>query len=267
MKPFAVTRAWVRQRLQDAAARWGILALSAASRFYEVEGRGAGEDEEPGQDRCKIYQHYGYRSRPKARSEVITVPCQATGSARVIIATETPGTGPEDQAEGEVELYSSFGQRVRLRASGRLSLETSHGSLIEAREDGTVVLTDAAGGTATLSGDLLTVNDRVKAVHFEGGGQTPSAVVLPAQGATATMTGHDAGFTMILSTPGNPVSGLVVTITFARPYLAVPHVAIAPLSAMTWWKDISLQVTDSDIKLSSTTPPSGGGTISFVVMG
>lgn len=219
---------WIVCEIQDAALRVARLARSDAGRFYEVEGRAGAEDEPSYEDRAQFLQHYGFRSRPAADSLVATLCHMGASSQRVIVADETPGAGPSDQEEGEVELYSTFGQRIRLRTSGRLTLETSHGSRAELREDGSVVITDAAGGQVRLADKRLTAAEDVACSHDLGTGVTPTALQLLPQVVVTGTAGTDRLFEVSFNVVNNPVPPApCLQVTFARSYGAAPLAVMA----------------------------------------
>ena len=82
-----ITKEWIAQKIMNAAARVSLLARSNG-RWFEVEGRGQSVGEPSYEDTVSHYQHYGFRSRPRKRAELITVPLMGAESQRVAVASE-----------------------------------------------------------------------------------------------------------------------------------------------------------------------------------
>ena len=249
-------KSWVQQQIANLGARWARVAASSAVRVYELEGRAGGEgeegaDEEPYQDAAVMYQHYGFRSRPGAQSEVISVACGGT-SQRTIIASEVPGTGPLDQEDGEVEIYSQHGQRIRLMV------------------DGSVVISDSSGGTATLAAGRLTVSQDVAREHDLGTGATPSCVAAPpllalANASTAILTGTDRLCRVTLTVAGAnpaPAGTALFVATFARAYTSGAMALVAQESGD---KKYTYSVSNSTVTVTAGETIATGTTLVFVV--
>lgn len=116
-------RAYIKELVNNALAkclRFGRITRSDPGGFAQMAGRVAGRA-----DPIQIKQHYGFRSRPKVGSEVYGMAVAGGAANMVSVATETPGTGPGNQEEGDVELYSEHGQRVILSSDGGLYLNGS----------------------------------------------------------------------------------------------------------------------------------------------
>ena len=267
-------KSWVLQQIANLGARWARIAASSAVRVYELEGRAGGEgeegaDEEPYQDAAVMYQHYGFRSRPGAQSEVISVACGGT-SQRAVIASETPGTGPTDQEDGEVELYAQTGQRIRLRADGSLHLSVTGGAVADLRADGSVVLTDSSGGTATLANGRLTVAQDVARDHDLGAGDPPACVAAPpllalANASTATATGTDRLCRVTLTVAGAnpaPAGTALFVVTFARAYSSG---AMGQVTQESGDKKYAYSVNNSTVTVTAGETIAVGTTLVFVV--
>jgi len=265
---------WVRQQIANMGARWARVAASSAVRLYELEGRagGSGEegaDEEPYQDAAVIYQHYGFRSRPGPQSEVISVACGGT-SQRAVIASETPGTGPTDQEDGEVELYAQTGQRIRLRADGSLHLSVTGGAVVQLLADGSVVLTDSSGGTATLANGRLTVSQDVARDHDLGTGSAPAcAAAAPllslANASTTAITGTDRLCRVTLTVAGAnpaPAGTALFVVTFARAYSSG---AMGQVTQESGDKKYTYSVNNSTVTVTAGETIATGTTLVFVV--
>lgn len=265
---------WVLQQISNLGARWARVAASSAVRVYELEGRAGGEgeegaDEEPYQDAAVIYQHYGFRSRPGPQSEIISVACGGT-TQRVVIASETPGTGPTDQEDGEVELYAQTGQRIRLRADGSLHLSVTGGAVVQLLANGSVVLTDNAGGTATLAAGRLTVARDVARDHDLGAGSAPAcaptaALLAVAEASTTAITGTDRLCRITLTVAGaNPAtSGMALfDVTFARAYSSG---AMAQVTQESGDKKYTYSVSNSKVTVTAGETIAVGTTLVFVI--
>lgn len=113
-------RAYIKELVNNALAkclRFGRITRSDPAGFAQMDGRVAGRA-----DPIRIKQHYGFRSRPKVGSEVYGMAVAGGAANMVSVATETPGTGPDNQDEGDVEVYSEHGQRIILSSDGGLYL-------------------------------------------------------------------------------------------------------------------------------------------------
>ncbi len=111
-------RDYVTGRLAAAGARVRTIAV-AGRRLVELAGDAGAESD---QRQALYLQHYGFRSHPPQGSEAVSVPVLGNARQPVVVATECPGTGPRDQAEGETEIYSRGGARVQCRANGDVQL-------------------------------------------------------------------------------------------------------------------------------------------------
>lgn len=109
-------RASVRSFVRTYCARFVQLLpinLSSANRYDGVDGQESDGDEPEPQRTIERMQHYGFRSRPRATSRAVVLQVNGGAGNNVSVAEETPGTGPTDQKDGEVEVYSEYGQRIR----------------------------------------------------------------------------------------------------------------------------------------------------------
>lgn len=119
-------RAWLRDYLRTYLSRVVQLldlTRSSANGYDGVGGQQAAGDEPEVERTVYRMQHYGLRSRPRPTSQCVVLPVNCGAGNNVCIATETPGTGPQNQADDDVELYSAHGQRVQLNADKRLQLD------------------------------------------------------------------------------------------------------------------------------------------------
>jgi phage gp45-like len=115
-----------RQLLLDFAA--GLIRLSkvvstSPDGYDQAEGRQHDPSEPETQGTTRRMQHYGLRSRAPAGSDQLLLAPGGASNQKICIATETPGLGPTDQVEGEVELYAKPGQRVRLDKDGNVRID------------------------------------------------------------------------------------------------------------------------------------------------
>ncbi len=229
---WATLRDWVKQWAAR-LVRYGILAQTDSSGFDQLEGT-LGEPGEPSfQHPIRRFQHYGFRSRPRVGAELICVAPRGGTSNRVSIASEVPGQGPSDQDEGEVELYSEFGQRIRLSNAGRLIILTKAGNQIELREDGSLGIKDSFGGEINFANTVFSVDQTVESQHFQGKGAAPIAVPGPGLGGgIASALGSDAGFhlsfTVFMSKPGP-----LATVLFSKAYSSPPHIGVCAIDSPT----------------------------------
>jgi phage gp45-like len=136
----------IRDQIRQYVARvvrWAVSAQSPKDGYLWVEGREEDSSEPLYQEYWRFMQQYGLRSRPRAGSEIAGVSIAGEGNLRIAVATETPGEGPTDQEDGEVELYAQFGQRFILDKDGQIRI-TAKGATILIDTDGNVKV-DAAG--------------------------------------------------------------------------------------------------------------------------
>lgn len=205
---------WVKQ-WTTRFVRYGLLAQTEATGFDQMEGTQGSPDDPPFQHPVRRFQHYGFRSRPRVGAELICVAPRGGASNRVSVASEVPGAGPQAQEEGEVELYSEFGQRIILA------------------KDGTITLQEPQGGKATLAQKTLSVEQTVEAQHFQGKGLPPTAMPGPGLGGgTVALQGTDAGFALTLVV-AKTAPGSLVTVAFASAYQRPPVLGLCMLDSIT----------------------------------
>lgn len=149
-------REFVRQYVAR-LVRWGIMSESPSKGFVRMQGREHDADEPEDQEVMRFLQHYGLRSRPRAGSEMAAVSVLGATNNRVCVATETPGTGPTDQEDGEVELYSQFGQRVTLDKDGQITI-TAKNATVLIDSAGNVTIDPASGKDLVLAGGSAKVS-------------------------------------------------------------------------------------------------------------
>lgn len=116
-------RAWLRDYLRTYLSRVvQLLPLtrSSATGFDGVSGQEAAGDEPEVERTVVRMQQYGFRSRPRPTSQCVVLPVNCGAGNNLCIATETPGTGPQNQTDDDVELYSAHGQRIQLNADQHL---------------------------------------------------------------------------------------------------------------------------------------------------
>lgn len=195
---------WVKQWTAR-LVRYGILAHTESTGFDQLEGA-QGDGVNPSyQQPARRFQHYGFRSRPRVGAEIICVAPRGGTSNRVSIASEVSGQGPQDQEEGEVEVYSQFGQRLRLIS------------------DGSFILKESSGGQIVFAQKVWSVDSTVESRHFQGKGAAPTAIPGPGLGGgAAIVSGTDAGFTLNLVVM-KPGPGPLATVLFANAYPVPPR--------------------------------------------
>lgn len=251
-------------------ARRAILAVTSATGDDFAEGYQAAPSDPQGQSGARKFQHYGFRSRPPARSEIIALALHGKTSNRVYVASEASGAGPEDQEDGEVEIYSQAGQRIRLRQDGSLLLQVASGAQAQLRADGSVLLVDSSGGLAQLKAGLLTVDSDIARRHDLGTGATPVCVPAPAllalaNASTALAAGTDRLFRVTLVVAGaNPaVAGTALFIaTFASGYASG---AMALVALESGDKKFSYSVTNAGVTVTAGETIAPGSTLVFVL--
>lgn len=263
--------------------RKSFLAQSSEDGFEFHEGYQNDAQEPDPQYGLVRFQHYGFRSRPPVRSEIVALSINGGKNNRVYIASEAPGQGPTQQKEGEVELYSQFGQRIRMDKFGTLTAEVSAGAKVTLSNntvrvhndlvvdnDATVQHNLSVGNDAYVGNDAtvsreLTVGLNIETGHYLG------RTLAPPQGSPASVlsvAGTDAGFTVTISAT-MPIAGPLGTITFTRPYNQPPHIGttyhtpalLAPSVNLAW------TVTPGAIVLAVAMLPVGTYKFSVVVIG
>ena len=131
--------------------RWGVVAMPPDKGFVRMEGRDVDSHEPLYQEVLRFLQHYGLRSKPKAGSELCAVSIGGAGNNRICIASDTPGTGPDSQEDGEVELYAEFGQRVILDKDGQITITAKNGRVL-IDKDGKISVDSASGQDIVFNG-------------------------------------------------------------------------------------------------------------------
>ncbi len=119
-------RRWLRLYLESYCARFvQILDLtrSSATGFYGIGGHAVDGDEPESERTAERIQQYGFRSRPRPSSRVVALAINGGAGNNVIVATDTPGTGPQSQADGDVELFSEHGQRLQMNSDKHLRID------------------------------------------------------------------------------------------------------------------------------------------------
>ena len=217
-------RDYVAARIAAATAR--VRSIAKSGRPVELVGHATGAGDDPYQDQALMLQHYGFSSRPRPGSEVVALAVAGYSSQLVAVASETPGQGPTDQVDGEVELYSQHGQRVQLQADGGVRIQAASGAVAWLKADGSVQVSSGnGGGVATLSGARWTVQDEAAAQRYYVTGTPPIAAGVP--GVTATVTaGADGCFSLTLIAAAI-TAGTVATITYTAPWSSPPLVSIS----------------------------------------
>lgn len=161
----AAVKDWVRQYTAR-HIKWAVLAVSSIDGYEEIEGEEQGS-ENAYQLPARRFQHYGYRSRPPVGSEMICVAPAGGESQRVSIASEKSGQGPDSQEEGEVEVYSKFGQRVTLDKDGAITITGK--ATVKIDQNGKVTIDAAAGQDVQVNGGTLRVARETDPVDPSGG--------------------------------------------------------------------------------------------------
>ena len=218
-------KAWVTSRIQAAGAAIRVLAKSG--RPVELAGRAGAADEPDYQDQALLMQQYGFRSRPGAGSELLTLGHLGSPTQRVAVASETPGQGPTDQVDGEVEIYSQHGQRVQLQEDGGVRIQAGSGAVVWLRADGKVQISSGGGGVATLDGARLTVQDDLASHHNYVTGAPPIVGALIGGVVAVVTRGADAAFVLTLAVAPNPLAGDICLVTYSSSWGTAPLVSIS----------------------------------------
>lgn len=149
-------REYIRQYVAR-LVRWGVMSESPSKGFVRMQGREHDAEEPDDQEVMRFLQQYGLRSRPRPGSEMAAVSVLGASNNRVCVATETPGTGPDSQEDGEVELYAQFGQRVILDKDGQITI-TAKGATVRIDTNGNITIDPAGGKDLVLAGGSATVS-------------------------------------------------------------------------------------------------------------
>lgn len=247
---------YIREHVEQVVfriARRAILSMISPTGDDQAENYQTAPTDPQGQVAARKFQHYGFRSAPPVRSEIIALSLGAKISNRVYVASEAPGVGPQAQTEGEVEVYTKFGHRIALQ------------------QDGSVLIEAASGGTMTLHENRLTVSQDIARDHDLGVGGTPVCVPDPAllalaNASTAFITGTDRMFRVTLIVAGaNPATAgtALFDVTFARAYT---NGAMGVVSLESGDKKFSYAVTNSTVKITSGDTVAPGTTLVFDVV-
>ena len=219
-------KAWVTSRIQAAGAAIRVIAKSG--RPVELAGRAGASDEPDYQDQALLMQHYGFRSRPGPGTELLTLGHLGSPTQRVAVASETPGQGPTDQVDGEVEVYSQHGQRVQLQADGGVRIQSGSGAVVWLKADGKIQLSSGNGsGVATLDGSRWVVQDDIASNHNLVTGPPPIVGALVGGVVPVVTRGADAAFVLTLTVAPNPLAGDICLVTYSRSWGSAPLVSIS----------------------------------------
>lgn len=254
---------WVEGKIRAAAAR--VRVITKSGRPAELAGYAGAAGEESYQDPALLMQQYGFRSRPGPGSEAATLKVMGEKTQALIVATEAPGVGPNDQEDWEVEIYAKTGQRIRLRADGSMSLSVEGGAQAQLLPSGSVVLTDGSGGTATLAAGRLTASTELAAQHYYGTGSQPTATVISTNVTTAVVSaGTDSCCVLLLTVGPNPSVGPLCIVTYAAAWPTTP-IAYAVQNGSA--EKISISSTPTGMTLSCPSLPVGSYELTLVSIG
>ena len=267
MIPQWLTR-FVEGKIRAAAAR--VRVITKSGRPVELAGYAGAAGEESYQDPALLMQQYGFRSRPGPGSEAATLKVMGEKTQALFVATEAPGVGPNDQADWEVEVYAKTGQRIRLMADGSLRLSATGGAVAQLLTNGSVVLTDGSGGTATLAAGRLTLSQDVARDHDLGTGNAPAcAAAAPllslANASTTAITGTDRLCRVTLTVAGAnpaPAGTALFVVTFARAYSSG---AMGQVTQESGGKKYTYSVSNSAVTVTADETIAVGTTLVFVV--
>lgn len=110
---------------------------------------------------CEVMQHYGFRSRVPVGSEGVAIAIGGRSHHMIVIATEKRDTVRDDLQEGEVVIYSKFGQAITLGTDGNVHIKSNNGaSTVEIKANGEVLLNGEGPGVARI-GDTILIDGNV----------------------------------------------------------------------------------------------------------
>lgn len=130
-------------------------------------------------------------------------------------------------------------------------------------------------GTGTFGSEITAPSLRVTTLRVEGdiiipfhidaGGSLPSKSDGNAlgSGGTTSLSGTDTAGTLTVNIGGGPTSGCFATITFAKPFSGVPHIAISPVGSAAG--GLNLYVTRTTTQLSICSSNVATASTSFAV--
>jgi cytoskeletal protein CcmA (bactofilin family) len=130
-------------------------------------------------------------------------------------------------------------------------------------------------GTGSFSGDLtapqITTNnlqlngDLILTHHITAGGPTPGRSTGPAlgSGGTATVGGSDTSGSITINTGSSPVAGCFITVNFATPFNATPHVLVTPVGSAAGGLSYYVNRTTTQFSVCDATPPPAGSSFGF----
>ena len=180
-----------------------------------------------------------------------------------LVASETPGQGPTDQVDGEVEIYSQHGQRVQLQEDGGVRIQAGSGAVVWLRADGKVQISSGGGGVATLDGARLTVQDDIASHHNFLTGAPPIVGALVGGVVPVITAGADGCFVLTLTVAPNPLAGDICLVTYSSSWGSAPLVSISgggptPFTA---------SATSTSVKISCAALPVGVYTLTITSVG
>ena len=125
--------------------------------------------------------------------------------------------------------------------------------------NGPVSATQITATTLQLNGDLILTH------HITAGGVTPSRTNGNnlGNGGTASISGSDTTGSITVNTGSNPGAGCFITVTFASPYNATPHVIVTPIGSGAAGIGYYVNRTTTNFTVCSTIAPGAGQTFGF----
>ncbi len=110
-----------------------------------------------------------------------------------------------------------------------------------------------------LNGDLNLTH------HITAGGPTPdhSAGSAVGGGGTTTVGGSDTSGSITVNTGSNPTSGCFITVLFAQPFNATPHVIVTPIGLAAGGLDWYVTRTSTQFSVCDASNPPSGSSFGF----
>jgi phage baseplate assembly protein V len=128
-------------------------------------------------------QQYGFSSIPPRDSEVVLVEVGGSRDHLLAIASDNSAGRPTGGVEGEVTVWSQYGQSIRQRMDGSLLLQTQNGE-IEIKNGKITVR-----GNLEITGTLTCSGQATFQAAIQATGDIISAALIRGMSLIATMTG------------------------------------------------------------------------------
>jgi len=148
------------RRVRTMISRGLITRVNESTKAQSLQLQGIDEEV---LDKVERFGEFGFASYPCDGSEAIVLAPQGTRALAVVVAVEDRRYRPRDLAEGECELYTKNGTRVKCKISGLIELGTSPTDFVAlapaVKAEIQKVLTYAQGIASAISGGVPVPND------------------------------------------------------------------------------------------------------------